>query len=254
LFPYPAADGSITANVTLARTTAQQCASAVGTDLQFFTSANTARDLDRIRQVLGEKKISYWGQSYGTYLGAVYRGLFPEHTDRMVLEGNVDPNKVWAQQSATWDKGMAARFPDAARLAAAHNDSLGLGADVAKVTKAYLALAARLDRTPAPVPGSKMSLNGLTFRQVTYALLLHNETLPTLTQFWKASADLAAGKLSSQDSAVLGQVSAGSPPEPGCRRTIRPPCSSPSPAETSHGRMTWPSTPPKPPPAGRPGH
>jgi pimeloyl-ACP methyl ester carboxylesterase len=215
LFPYPAADGSITANVALARTTAQQCASAVGADLQFFTSANTARDLDRIRQVLGEKKISYWGQSYGTYLGAVYRGLFPEHTDRMVLEGNVDPNKVWAKQSATWNKGMADRFPDAARLAAGNNDSLGLGTDVAKVTKAYLALADRLDRTPAPLPGSKVSLNGLTFRQVTYALLLHNETLPTLTQFWKAAADLAAGRLSGQDSAVLGQVAAGSPPEPG---------------------------------------
>jgi pimeloyl-ACP methyl ester carboxylesterase len=215
LFPYPAADGSIKANVTLARTTAGQCSSAVGDDLRFFTTANTARDLDRVRQALGEKKISYWGQSYGTYLGAVYRGLFPGSTDRMVLEGNVDPNKVWARQSATWNKGMADRFPDAARLAAAHNDSLGLGGDVAKVKKTYLALAGRLDRTPAPLPGSKVSLNGLIFRQVTYGLLLHNETLPTLTQFWKAASDLAAGKPSSQDATVLGQVFADSPPEPG---------------------------------------
>ncbi|GAB2858090.1 alpha/beta hydrolase [Actinoallomurus bryophytorum] len=215
LFPYPAADGSITANVTLARTTAQQCASAVGADLEFFTTANTARDLDLIRQALGEKKVSYWGQSYGTYLGAVYRGLFPEHTDRMVLEGNVDPNKVWARQSATWNTGMAARFPDAARLAASHHDTIGLGTDVAKVTKAYVALADRLDRTPAPAPGTKLSLNGVMFRQVTYGLLLHNETLPTLIQFWKAAADLAAGKPSSEDSAVLGQVFADGPPEPG---------------------------------------
>lgn len=215
LFPYPAADGSITANVTQARTTARQCASAVGDDLPFFTTANTARDLDRIRQALGEKKISYWGQSYGTYLGTVYRALFPEYTDRMVLEGNVDPNKVWAKQAAMWNKGMADRFPDAARLAAAHNDSLGLGADVAQVTKAYLALAHRLDRTPAPVPGSKLSVNGLVLRQVTYGLLLHNETLPTLTQFWKAVADLADGKPSGPDSAVLGQILADGPPEPG---------------------------------------
>jgi len=215
LFPYPAADGSITANVTQARTIARQCSSAVGADLPFFTTANTARDLDRIRQALGEKKISYWGQSYGTYLGAVYRALFPQATDRVVVEGNVDPTKVWARQSATWNKGMADRFPDAARLAASHNDTLGLGKSVAKVKKTYLALAERLDRTPAPVPGTKMSLNGLTFRQVTYALLLHNETLPTLTQFWKAAADLAAGKLSQEDGAVLAQVAAGSPPEPG---------------------------------------
>jgi pimeloyl-ACP methyl ester carboxylesterase len=214
LFPYPGAGGSIKANVALARTTAAQCASAVGDDLRLFTTANTARDLDRVRQALGEKKVSYWGQSYGTYLGAVYRALFPASTDRMVLEGNVDPAKVWARQSATWNKGMADRFPDAARLAAA-NDSLGLGTTVAKVTKTYLALADRLDRSPAPVPGTKMSLNGLTFRQVTYGLLLHNETLPTLTRFWKAATDLADGRPSSQDAAVLGQVAAGSPPEPG---------------------------------------
>ena len=48
--------------------------------------------MDRIRIALGVPKISYWGQSYGTYLGAVYTSLFPQHTDRMVLEGNVDPN------------------------------------------------------------------------------------------------------------------------------------------------------------------
>jgi pimeloyl-ACP methyl ester carboxylesterase len=215
LFPYPAADGSITANVANARATAQQCASAVGADLPFFTTANTARDLDQVRQALGEKKISYWGQSYGTYLGAVYRALFPAHTDRMVLEGNVDPTKVWAGQSASWGKGMAGRFPDAARIAAAHNDSLGLGSDVAHVEKTYLALADRLDRKPAPVPGSQLAVNGLILRQVTYGLLLHNETLPTLTQFWKDTADLADGKPSSADSALLGQVLADGPAEPG---------------------------------------
>jgi pimeloyl-ACP methyl ester carboxylesterase len=37
--------------------------------LIYFTTANTARDVDRIRIALGVPKISYWGQSYGTYLG-----------------------------------------------------------------------------------------------------------------------------------------------------------------------------------------
>jgi pimeloyl-ACP methyl ester carboxylesterase len=215
LFPYPAADGSITANVATARTTAQQCASAVGADLPYFTTANTARDLDVVRKALGEKKISYWGQSYGTYLGAVYRALFPAQTDRMILEGNVDPTKVWAQQSASWGKGMSDRFPDAARIAAAADDSLGLGRDVAHVKKSYLALADRLDRKPAPVPGSQAAVNGLLFRQVTYGMLLHNQTLTPLTQFWKAALDLADGKPTSADAAVLGQVLADGPAEPG---------------------------------------
>jgi pimeloyl-ACP methyl ester carboxylesterase len=216
LFPYPAADGSITKNVALAKADAAQCARGAGENLRYYTTANTARDMDRIRRALGETKISYWGQSYGTYLGAVYRSLFPNRTDRMVLEGNVDPTKVWADEVAdTWGKGMADRFPDAARVAAAQNATLGLGRDVAQVTRTYLTLAARLDRTPAPVPGTSQSVDGPMLRNVTYALLLHNETLPLLAQFWKATADLADGRLTDADGTVLQEVFADSPSTPG---------------------------------------
>ncbi|WP_234307514.1 MULTISPECIES: alpha/beta hydrolase [unclassified Streptomyces] len=216
LFPFPAADGSITRNVALAKADAKQCATAAGDDLKYYTTANTARDMDRIRQALGERRISYWGQSYGTYLGAVYRSLFPQRTDRMILEGNVNPAKVWADEVAdTWGKGMADRFPDAARVAAAQDATLGLGGTVEEVTRSYLALADRLDRAPAPVPGTSLSLDGATLRNVTYGLLLHNDTLPVLTQVWKAADDLAKGSVTDTDRAVLDQVFAGSPSAPG---------------------------------------
>ena len=39
--------------------------------------------------------ISYYGYSYGTYLGQVYATLFPTHVRRMVLDSNVDPRRVW---------------------------------------------------------------------------------------------------------------------------------------------------------------
>ncbi|MET0133353.1 MAG: alpha/beta hydrolase [Kibdelosporangium sp.] len=215
LFPYPAADGSITANVDLARNQAQQCAATAGDNLRHFTTANTARDLDSIRQALGEEKISYWGQSYGTYLGAVYGALFPDRADRMILEGNVDPTKVWADSVGAWGKGMAERFPDAARVAAARNGDLGLGSTVPEVTQAYLALADRLDRKPAPVAGTSLALTGAMLRNVTYSLLLHNQTLPVLAQFWKAAANLADGRTTDADGAVLKQVFADAPATPG---------------------------------------
>jgi pimeloyl-ACP methyl ester carboxylesterase len=211
LFPYPAPDGSITANVDHARADAKQCASKAGKNLRFFTTANTARDMDRVREALGEKKISYWGQSYGTYLGTVYESLFPDRADRVILEGNVDPTKVWANATANWGKGMSDRFPDAARVAV----GLGLGATVDEVTKNYLELADRLDRTPAPVPGTPLSLNGAILRNVTYSLLLHNDTLPVLAQFWKAVTDLAAGTPTEADGQVLQQVFAAAPVTPG---------------------------------------
>ncbi|WP_207938591.1 alpha/beta hydrolase [Actinomadura darangshiensis] len=216
LFPYPAADGSITENAALAKADADQCARTAGERLRFFTTANTARDMDRIRQALGEEKISYWGQSYGTYLGAVYRSLFQNRTDRMILEGNVDPTKVWADEVAdTWGKGMADRFPDAARVAAAQNGTLKLGGSVAQVTRTYLALADRLDRKPAAVPGTPLSLDGALLRNITYGMLQHNETLPPLVTFWKAAGDLARGSLTDADTAVLKQVFADTPLPPG---------------------------------------
>jgi hypothetical protein len=146
-------------------------------------------------------------------LGAVYRSLFEKKTDRMILEGNVDPTKAWAQDAvAGWGKGMADRFPDAAEVAAGQHI---LGSTVAEVTTDYLALAERLDRKPAPVPSTPLSLTGANLRNLTYGLLLHNETLPVLAQSWKAVADLADGKLTAADATVLKQVFADSPATPG---------------------------------------
>ncbi|GAB2487006.1 alpha/beta hydrolase [Promicromonospora xylanilytica] len=215
LFPYPAADGSITANVDRARGHADLCATNAGEKLRYFTTANTARDLDRIRAALGEDQISYWGQSYGTYLGAVYSSLFPEHADRVVLEGNVDPTKVWANAKDNWGKAMADRFPDAAQVAAAQDATLGLGGTVDEVTQNYLELVDRLDRAPAPVPGTELALTGAMLRTLTYSLLLSNDSLPMLAQLWKAAAGLADGALTEADGEVLQQVFAGPPPTPG---------------------------------------
>lgn len=136
LFPCPAADGSIAKNAAHAEAVAERCAAKTGENLRYYNTAHTARDMDRIRQALGEKKISSWGRSYGICLGAVYRSLFQDRTDRIALESNVAPAKVWAGQVAdTWGRGMAYRFPDTARAAAAQADALEPGTDVAEVTR-----------------------------------------------------------------------------------------------------------------------
>src|SRR6185437_8908817 len=194
---------------------AQACGK-ISNELQYFTTADTARDMNRIRTALGVPKISYWGQSYGTYLGAVYTSLFPQQTDRMVLEGNVDPNAVWQQETKMWNQGMNDRFPDAAKIAA-DNAGLGLGSTVAQVEATFIALASKLDKTPAMVPGAGgASIDGALLREVTYELLLHDDTLTPLTQFWKAADDLSAGgPLTAADTAVLQQVLAPTPAEPG---------------------------------------
>ena len=71
--------------------------------LKHMTTADSARDMDSIRQALGQPQINYYGYSYGTYLGQVYGTLFPSHVRRMILDSNVDPRGVWYQDNLDQD-------------------------------------------------------------------------------------------------------------------------------------------------------
>jgi len=55
-------------------------------------TVEVARDLDVLRAALGDAKLSYFGYSYGTYLGATYAELFPTRLRAAVLDGAVDPS------------------------------------------------------------------------------------------------------------------------------------------------------------------
>jgi pimeloyl-ACP methyl ester carboxylesterase len=206
-YPYPAPDGSIAQNVAYARSAAAGCEAKSGSELPFITTANTARDMDRIRQALGVQKLSYYGESYGTYLGAVYASLYPQHTDRIVLDSALDPTKIWYGLFQQQSEGIAARFPDVASYVAADRaDQASFGSTPATVTSSYLKLAARLDAQPVTVPGAPAKLTGNMFRYLTTLLLFQDATIPVLAEVWQASADLAAGRATSQETGALQQI------------------------------------------------
>jgi pimeloyl-ACP methyl ester carboxylesterase len=188
VLPYPAGDGSIDRNITFARATAAQCAARSGELLPFITTANTARDLDRIRRALSESKLSYLGFSYGTYLGAVYATMFEETTDRVVLDSAVDPKLVWYDMWRTWNRAISDRFPDAARYAAGQNELLGFGSTVAEVTDSYLALTRRLDADPIALPALGIRLSGNVLREVTRGYLYSDSSIPALITIWAEAA------------------------------------------------------------------
>lgn len=60
--------------------------------LSHLSTATAARDMLAILQAAGHEKLRYWGFSYGTILGGVFAGLYPERVDRLVSDGNVDYN------------------------------------------------------------------------------------------------------------------------------------------------------------------
>ena len=60
-------------------------------NLKFMTTENAARDMEVLRKALGEQKLDFLGNSYGTYLGALYLSLYPESAGKFVLDGAIDP-------------------------------------------------------------------------------------------------------------------------------------------------------------------
>ncbi|MFF5125469.1 alpha/beta hydrolase [Streptomyces syringium] len=79
--------------VALHKDLAAKCRATNGSALPHVTTRNTARDMDVIRGALGERKLSYLGYSYGSYLGTVYTQMFPGRHDRVILDGAPDPRR-----------------------------------------------------------------------------------------------------------------------------------------------------------------
>lgn len=70
---------------------AKSCAETAPEILAHLSTADTARDLEQLRIAAGGAPLSYWGVSYGTFLGATYANLFPDNLRALVLDGNLSP-------------------------------------------------------------------------------------------------------------------------------------------------------------------
>jgi pimeloyl-ACP methyl ester carboxylesterase len=69
----------------------RRCKRRSGDLLRHVSTADTARDLNRLRRAVGDRRLSYEGFSYGTLLGATYANLFPHRVRAMVLDANLNP-------------------------------------------------------------------------------------------------------------------------------------------------------------------
>lgn len=85
---------------------AKACQENSGKVLPFLTTAYTARDMDLMREVLGDDELYYFGISYGTELGGVYASLFPKKVGRAVFDAVVDPTRTPEQSSLGQAKGF----------------------------------------------------------------------------------------------------------------------------------------------------
>jgi pimeloyl-ACP methyl ester carboxylesterase len=139
-----------------AKSYAAGCERRYGWLLPFMTTADTARDMDSIRAALGAQQISYFGYSWGTYLGQVYATLFPHRLRRMALDSVVNPRGVWYADNIDQDYAFEGRIRAFFSWIAAHDAVYHLGSTQAQVQQAWSRARARLEAHPIAGPTGPM--------------------------------------------------------------------------------------------------
>lgn len=172
---------------------ARRCGRVSGALLGHVSTADTARDLDHLRALLGERRISFLGLSYGTFVGQTYASLFPARVRAMVLDGVVD--------APSWVRGAESRlqavvspsdavFERFASLCQAAGPARCAVARRGPVAAGFRRLLARLRRGPIAAPHASPP------GELTYSDLLLSLFSPLRDPaVWpKLGADLAAAE------------------------------------------------------------
>ncbi|KIZ16736.1 alpha/beta hydrolase [Streptomyces natalensis] len=183
--PVPDSEADKRAQRKLAKEYADGCAERSGALLPYMTTPNTARDLDVIRAALGDKKLNYLGVSYGTYLGAVYGTLFPDHVRRMLVDSVVNPSRqnIWYQANLDQDVAFETRWGDWEKWVAKNDAAYHLGNTPEKVQAAWVKLRATAKKQPIGGLVGPAELTGF-FQNAPY----YDSMWATVAQVWSAYA------------------------------------------------------------------
>jgi pimeloyl-ACP methyl ester carboxylesterase len=143
------------------RAVVDRCAAGSGGPdaLSHLGTRDVARDMDVLRAVLGDEKITFLGQSYGTRLGAVYAEQFPRHVRAMLLDGAIDSRQGTIERRVFAFAGFQAAF-DRMAAACARQDDCPLGQEPSDVTAEFQRIVRPLYRKPVPALGGELDFDG----------------------------------------------------------------------------------------------
>ncbi|MEV0560089.1 alpha/beta hydrolase [Dactylosporangium sp. NPDC050588] len=164
--PDPQTDATFGESVALTRKLAQSCGDKYGDKLRYYSTEQTARDMDALRAAVDEQQMTYLGYSYGTLLGAVYAQLFPKNVRAFVLDGAVDPTLSMKDSAEKQAAGFEHAFDNFTTWCKANVTACPIGPDPrAVVTKAIA------DARTSPVPGKgRNATAGWVFTAVVSSL------------------------------------------------------------------------------------
>ncbi|MFJ3633175.1 alpha/beta hydrolase [Streptomyces sp. NPDC090112] len=98
--------GAVREAVRLGAGFAAACRERAGALVPHLGTGANAADIDLLRRALGEETLSFYGRSFGSYVGTVYAARFPRRVRAMVLDGAYDP-RTYAEVPYAYD---AAQF------------------------------------------------------------------------------------------------------------------------------------------------
>ena len=188
--PAPPGAGGVNEVVSADQQLGSACEARSGAILSHVSTADAARDMDLVRQALGEPKLNYLGFSYGTSLGASYAELFGSKIRAMVLDGAIDPSQAalpFLQAQAAALDAQFRRFAAACETAASCPWRSGSGPGGDLVT-AFEDLVARVRQHPIPVGDRTVGPSELLYG--TIAGLYSTQSWPVIDQ---ALADAERG-------------------------------------------------------------
>lgn len=196
------------------------CAKHSGALLPYIGTSHTARDLDLMRYLLGDKRLHYFGVSYGTALGAVYAHLYPSHVGRLVLEASVDPSEDHTEKNLSQVKAVQAAFDRFAVHCAARIRHCPTGDGPEEAARRMAHLADRLEKKPAPAGSG----NKIDAAELAYAVSDHldrgTDGWSPLAKALTALIDHNDGRLLSKGADTIGSADR-TPTPPGNTRAAR---------------------------------
>ncbi|GAA3196300.1 alpha/beta hydrolase [Actinocorallia longicatena] len=130
---------------------AKACGKKYGKLLNHIKTVDNVHDMDAIRGRLGDRKLDFYGASYGTYLGAVYASLFPRKVGRFTLDSNVDPRGVWYDANLEQDKAFDRNLNILWGWIAKHDADFHLGTSQKAVKDLYYKTRTELITKPVDV-------------------------------------------------------------------------------------------------------
>lgn len=175
----------------------RDCLARSGALLEHVSTADTVRDLDLLRSLVGDERLTYLGFSYGTQIGAQYADTFPEHTGAMVLDGAVD---LRAEPRVDQIQGFERALGHFATWCASQR--CPLGSDRTAVLAGVKRLLTDLDAHPLPAAPGRPLTQQLGLSGVLAPLYDGTDGWPRL-----AGALAAAGR--GQGSGLLALADAG---------------------------------------------